>query len=261
MNGVCSGFFWIYAFVWLVILVLTIEYFIVKSAETKRSRQKQRPTNSFTKILIFVFIWTFSLTFYFTEAFINYGFKLQIWITSVPIFFTFLIVAVVIQNLLQILNQLRGLGRYNFLTSLKIFKYCAIFCVATQVINPLFAMLEKGTPESKLEQGKYEDNAWYYSRNVLTSLAIFVLSVYTVNTGYYVAEELQKHEEFKRDVRVRVIVLCSLIEVVLLLRLAMIWSANHFWYGQSQIGWPLFVTFYQVFANMLPLLGFLIVLV
>jgi len=119
-----------------------IEYFIVKSTEAKSRRQQKRPTNSFTKILCFVFVWTFSLAFYFTEAFINYGFKVQIWITSVPIFFTFLIVVVVIQNLLQILLQLRGPRADNLLTSLKYFKYSAIFCVATQIINPIFASLE-----------------------------------------------------------------------------------------------------------------------
>lgn len=104
MNRTCKAFFWTYSLFWLVILVLTIEYLIVKSAEAKRKNQKKRPTNSFTKILCFVFIWTFSLAFYFTEAYLNYGFKAQIWITSVPIFFTFLIIVVVIQNLLQILN-------------------------------------------------------------------------------------------------------------------------------------------------------------
>lgn len=52
-----------------------------------------------------------------------------------------------------------------------------------------------------------------------------------------------------------------MIEIVLLLRLVMIWSANHFWFGQSTYQWSLFVSFYQVFANLLPLLGFLIVLV
>ena len=92
-------------------------------------------------------------------------------------------------------------------------------------------MLEKETPEEKLVQGKYEDNAWYYSRNSLTSLAVIMLSLYTINTGYQVALELSKHEEFRSEVRLRVIVLCSLIEIVLLLRLGMIWSANHFWYG------------------------------
>ena len=66
------------------------------------------------------------------------------------------------------------------------------------------------------------------------------------------ASELNKYEEFKSDVRVRVIVLCSLIEIVLLLRLGMIWSANYFWYGGSKIGWPLFVTLYQIFANLVP---------
>ena len=72
-----------------------------------------------------------SLALYFTEAYVNYGFKVQIWITSVPIFFTFLIIVVVIQNLLQILNQLRVPRADNVLTSLKYYKYCALFCVAT----------------------------------------------------------------------------------------------------------------------------------
>ena len=85
--------------------------------------------------------------------------------------------------------------------------------------------------------------------------------MYTVHTGFQVAKELSKHEEFKSEVRVRVIILCSLIEIVLLLRLGMIWSANHFWYGHGKFGWPIFMSMYQIFANLLPLLGFLTVLV
>jgi hypothetical protein len=92
-------------------------------------------------------------------------------------------------------------------------------------------MLEKKTPDDKIAQGKYEDNGWYYSRNSLTSLAILILSVYNIHTGCKVAHELSKHEEFRSEVRVRVIILCTLIEIVLILRLGMIWSANHFWYG------------------------------
>jgi hypothetical protein len=97
-NSVCAGFFWIYSVIWLVILVLMIEFFIAKSAT--RAKTRSRASNSFTKILAFVVIWSASLTFYFTESYVNYGFRTQIWITSVPIFFTFLIVVVVIQNLL-----------------------------------------------------------------------------------------------------------------------------------------------------------------
>jgi len=121
--------------------------------------------------------------------------------------------------------------------------------------------LEKATPQDKILKGKYEDNGWYYSRNTLTTLAIVLLTAYTTNTGILLSSELNKHEEFKTEVRLRVITLCSLIDVVLLLRLGMIWSANAFWYGSSKVAWPMFVAFYQLLASFLPLIGFLYVLV
>ena len=103
----------------------------------------------------------------------------------------------------------------------------------TQVINPIFATLETATSDTQISQGKYEDNGWYKSRNSLTTVAILILTVYTINTGVKVAAELAKHDDFKNQGRTRVIVLCFLIEIVLVLRLVMVWVANYFWYMQS----------------------------
>jgi hypothetical protein len=49
------------------------------------------------------------------------------------------------------------------------------------------------------------------------------------------------------------------MEVVLCLRLVMIWSQNYFWYSEDQAWWLTFVLAYQLTANILPLCGFLVV--
>jgi hypothetical protein len=51
-------------------------------------------------IFAFTVVWVTSLVVYFTEAYVDYTFKTQIWITSVPIILTFCIIFVVIDNLL-----------------------------------------------------------------------------------------------------------------------------------------------------------------
>lgn len=49
------------------------------------------------------------------------------------------------------------------------------------------------------------------------------------------------------------------MEIVLCLRLVMIWSQNYFWYSEDQAWWLTFVLAYQLTANILPLCGFLVV--
>lgn len=75
-----------------------------------------------------------------------------------------------------------------------------------------------------MEQGIYEHNWQYFTRNSLTTLAITLLSIYVTNTGIDVCRELSKHQQFKTGVRKRVIILTILMETVLCLRLIMIWS-------------------------------------
>lgn len=146
-----------------------------------------------------------------------------------PIFFTFLIVAVVIHNLLEILSYFTS---QSFWTSLKKFKVIGSLCVLTQIVNPVMARFEPATPTSQLQEGKYEDNWLYYTRNVLTSIAICTLSFYNVNTCLVLCKYLRTHASFA-NVKRRVIYLSVLIEIVMILRLAMIWLANYFWYMPS----------------------------
>ena len=80
---------------------------------------------------------------YFTEAYIDYSFNAQIWITSVPIIITFCIIYVVIDNLLQIYNQLAAKEDKTCLHNQKYYRPIAVACIFTQVLNPILALFEK----------------------------------------------------------------------------------------------------------------------
>ena len=80
---------------------------------------------------------------YFTEAYIDYSFNAQIWITSVPIIITFCIIYVVIDNLLQIYNQLAAKEDKTCLHNQKYYRPIAVACILTQVLNPILALFEK----------------------------------------------------------------------------------------------------------------------
>lgn len=95
------------------------------------SKKKRKNNNGFKYIFVFTVVWVCSLVFYFTDGYFDFNFKAQIWITSVPIFFTFLIICIVIENLIQIHNQLAKNRTERFLNSIKYFRIAAIFCVST----------------------------------------------------------------------------------------------------------------------------------
>jgi hypothetical protein len=54
-------------------------------------------------------------------------------------------------------------------------------------------MFETYNP-AQVAAGKYEDNWGYFTRNSLTSLAILILSVYVISTGYGVFKELKRFD-------------------------------------------------------------------
>ena len=85
-----------------------------------------------------------------------------------------------------------------------------------------------------------------------------MLGVYICVIGNLLSRELAKDDLFG-GVRQRVILVSVLLGTVLALRLIMIWSQNWFWYYIDQTPWLCFVFFYQFTANILPLVGFLIV--
>ena len=173
-----------------------------------------------------------------------------------PIFFTFLVVAIVLDNLIRIFHMIDQFNEYFWLR-VPVFRLCAGLCILTQVLNPTLAWFEEANP-AQIAQGQYEHNALYFTRNSLTSIAILTLSGYIVEVGGLLNHELQKEKLFS-GVRKRVLAISVLMEVVLCLRLVMIWSQNYFWYSQDQALWLIFVLAYQLSANILPLGGFLVV--
>lgn len=220
-NKICTVLFWTYTAATSLTVVLFLYYFILKSKTKSDSRK------SFTFIFAFVVCWLLSLCLWFTEAYFDYGFKFEIWITSVPIFFTFLIITVVIYNLLQIYNQLTS-ERARVTTSMTVFTPVALMCILTQVFNPLLATFEDSN-QAEISNDIYEHNWYYFTRNALTTLAFLVLSGYIGNTCHLLCGELSKHKQFD-GVKQRVVMLSVLMEIVLVLRLIMIWTQNQFWY-------------------------------
>ena len=96
--------FWIYSVAFLTISTLMIEYSISKNSSSQVTTDSKTTANKknsgFMYIFAFTVVWVTSLVVYFTEAYVDYTFKTQIWITSVPIILTFYIIFVVIDNLL-----------------------------------------------------------------------------------------------------------------------------------------------------------------
>ena len=87
-------------------------------------------------------VWIISLVGYFTEAYVDYHFKLQIWITTVPILITFIIITVVIDNLIVIYLQLVQPIHRMPLLQVAVFRPIAFVCVLSQVVNPVLAQFE-----------------------------------------------------------------------------------------------------------------------
>jgi len=61
------------------------------------------------------------------------------------------------------------------------------------VLNPILALFEQSN-QVEIENGDYESNWEYYTRNSLTTLAILLLSVFTVGIGFGLNRELNNFE-------------------------------------------------------------------
>jgi hypothetical protein len=247
----CRGLLWTYAVLFIFMLILIVVY----NSNKQDSNVKRR---SFGAIFTFAVLWGSSLVVYFTDAYFDYMFRAQIILTSLPIFFTFLVTVIVVDNLIRI-YLLLCVESVSTLVKLSVYRPIAAFCVLTQVLNPIFALFEQGSTQEEIDAGHYEHNPLYFTRNALTSLAIVLLSVYICLICTLLSQELAKDDLFD-GVRQRVILVSLLFGTVLALRLFMIWSQNAFWYSDNQAAtWLCFVFFYQLTANILPLVGFLVV--
>jgi len=67
-----------------------------------RNESKQKINQNFTYNLIFVVFWLFFQVLYFTEAFVDYLWDVQIWLQSFIQIFTFLCIEVIIDNLIRL---------------------------------------------------------------------------------------------------------------------------------------------------------------
>lgn len=230
----------------MLIVALAFEFCYSKGQQKRLTAGQGRPvgkTSGFDQIFIFTIVWVIALVLYFTEAYIDFTFNVQIWITSVPIVFTFLIICVVIKNLQQIYEQLTPVNNRSIIHDKQKFVWVASFSILTQILNPLLATFETYN-EAEVLAGLYEHNWEYFTRNALTTLSIVMLSVYVLWIGFGLAHELNKYTQFKGGVRIRTILLSTVMEIALCLRLFMIWSQNTFWYMPSQSGWLFFTVSY-----------------
>jgi len=138
--------FWIYSVAFLTISTLMIEYSISKNSSSQVTTDSKTTANkkisSFMYIFAFTVVWVTSLVVYFTEAYVDYTFKTQIWITSVPIILTFCIIYVVIDNMLEIYRSLAPKEQKSLMHNSSVFRPLAIVCILTQIINPLLAFFE-----------------------------------------------------------------------------------------------------------------------
>ena len=99
----------------------------VYTAKKQDSHVKRR---SFGAIFTFAVLWGSSLVLYFTDAYFDYMFRAQIILTSLPIFFTFLVTVIVIDNLIRI-YLLLCVESVSTLAKLSVYRPIAAFCVLT----------------------------------------------------------------------------------------------------------------------------------
>jgi len=78
---------------------------------------------------------------------------------------------------------------------------------------------------------------------------------------FYLLEAMKSHNKLKNMVSFKVLTLAVIIQIVMILRVTMIWTQNVFWYMKNQAGWLFFITLYQVLANICPLFVFIVVVI
>ena len=165
--------------IFILISALICEYVIQKRKIKKRSNS----ISSFNYIFAFVVLWIFSQVLYFTEAYVDYLWTPQVWITSLPSLFTFLCIALVIDNLKQIAHLLIIRQRGSNFS----YRVVASLCVLTQVLNPILAMQESDSYRPDARVLVHEHNAWFVARIMLTTVAVIVLSFYLLHVTWFLA--------------------------------------------------------------------------
>ena len=70
---------------------------------------------------------------------------------------------------------------------------------------------------------------------------------------------MKEHSDKFESVIRRVTYMNILMQLVMVLRLVMIWSQNTFWYMPNQTGWLTFVVVYQLLAALVPIAVFIFV--
>lgn len=78
---------------------------------------------------------------------------------------------------------------------------------------------------------------------------------------FYLLEAMDNHKKLKNMVSLKVLTLAVMIQLVMILRVTMIWTQNVFWYMRNQVGWLFFTILYQLLANICPLFVFIVVVI
>lgn len=99
------------------------------------------------------------------------------------------------------------------------------------------------------------------ARNMLTSIAAAFLGSILLYASIKLYKTLKEHKSIKSNVRKRILALCIIIESALVLHLVLIWFQNKFFYATDKAWWICFLDTYQIFANLLPISAFTIVVI
>ena len=142
--------------------------------------------------------------------------------------------------------------------SLVTFHYLAAFCVLTQVLNPILMNYESRTIwYPGIPWYKQEQNFCYYLRNGLSTVANLILQGYCLVYILRLWKRLGKLDQVAfRNIKLRVAVLCIIIEVYLLTFLGLIWLQNLWWYATGPGMWIAFQSTNIVCTVCIPTLCF-----
>ena len=122
--------------------------------------------------------------------------------------------------------------------------------------------MEPPTTVAEAEEGKFEQNAYYFTRNGLTTVATLIYTYYNLRYTYLLQKILAQHQLLREAARTKVVLQCLLIQVIVFMRVAMIWSSNHFWYSKSTtMPWLYFIVIYELTSEIIPFSIFIFVLI
>ena len=96
----------------------------------------------------------------------------------------------------------------------------------------------------------------------MTTIASLVYSYYNLRYTYRLQKVLNDHKVLKDTCRTKVILQSILIEFIMLLKVALIWSANYFWYAAGNPdAWLNFIVTFEVTSEIVPFSIFIYVLI